>query len=139
MFSEWYFANSPLPASFVSAPLSSLLEVVGVTLGSLFTGGVAGVWSLVRMANLAAFSAGHLLGVLGSPLWLFVALPIWSLLQLAGAGGLVVLLAEPLLVDRFALGKWFVRRRRPLLLFGALYAVGLLAELLLPSIWHFHS
>lgn len=139
MFSEWYFANSPLPASFVTAPLSSLLEIAGITLGSLFTGGVVGVWSLMRMANLAAFSAGHLLGVLGSPLWLFVTLPIWSLLQLSGAGGLVVLFAEPLLVDRFALGDWLARRRRPLLLFGSLYVAGLLAELLLPAIWHFHS
>ncbi len=139
MFSEWYFANSPLPSSFATAPLPSLLEIAGVTLGSLITGGVIGVWSLVRMANLAAFSAGHLLGVLGSPLWLPVTLPIWSVLQLAGAGGLVVLFAEPLLVDRFALGKWFVRRRRPLLLFAAIYVAGLLAEWLLPTIWHFHS
>jgi hypothetical protein len=139
LFSEWYFANSPLPASFATAPMPSLLEVIGVTLGSLLTGGVVGIWSLVRMANLAAFSAGHLLGILGSPVWIFVALPIWSLLQVAGAGGLVVLFAEPLLIDRFALGKWVTRRRKPLLLFSMLYAVGLLAEWLLPTLWHFHS
>jgi hypothetical protein len=76
---------------------------------------------------------------LGSPIWIVVTLPIWSLLQLVGAGGLVVLFAEPLLVDRFGLAKWFRRRHRELIIFGAIYAVGLLAELLLPTFWHFHS
>lgn len=138
-FSEWYFAGSPLPASFTAAPLAKTLEIAGITVGSLFTGGVVGIWSLVRLANLTAFSAGHLLGVLGSPLWIFAALPIWSLLQLAGAAGLVALGAEPMLVDRFALRQWLQRRRRELLLFGAIYAVGLVAEAVLPAFWHFHS
>lgn len=139
MTSEWYFANSPLPASFATEPIAAALEIVGVTLGALLTGGVVGIWSLVRMANLAAFTAGHLLAILGSPVWIVVALPIWSVLQVAGAGGLVVLFAEPLLVDRFALGRWFTRRRRALAIFGALYAAGVLAELILPTFWHFHS
>lgn len=138
MTSEWYFTNSPLPASFVTEPIPATLEIAGVTLGSLFTGGVVGVWSLVRMANLAAFTAGHLLGALGNPLWIVVALPIWSLLQLAGAGGLIVLFAEPLLVDRFRLGRWFPRRRRALAIFGALYLAGVVAEIILPTFWHFH-
>jgi hypothetical protein len=139
MTSEWYFTNSPLPASFAAEPIPAALEIAGVTLGALFTGGVVGVWSLVRMANLAAFITGHLLGILGGPLWIFVALPVWSLLQVAGAGGLVVLFAEPLLVDRFGLGRWFTRRRRALAIFGVLYAAGVLAELILPTFWHFHS
>ncbi|MEJ5247103.1 MAG: hypothetical protein WHS90_05005 [Caldilinea sp.] len=138
-FSEWYFAGSPLPASFAAAPLAKTLEVVGITVGSLFTGGLVGVWSLVRLANLTAFSAGHLLGVLESPLWIFVALPIWSILQLVGATGLVALCAEPMLVDRFAFGRWLQRRRRELLIFGAIYAAGLAAEAVLPAFWHFHS
>lgn len=137
--SEWYFAQSPLPASFTTQPALSLLKVIGVTLGAFATGGVVGLWYVVRMANLAAFSAGHLLGVLGGPLWIGVALPIWSILQIVGASGLVVVCAEPLLADRFAaLGNWLTRRRRPLLWFGALYAAGLLAEWILPTFWHFH-
>ena len=137
--SEWYFARSPLPASFATQPVASVLEVVGVTLGALLTGGLAGVWFLVQMANLAAFSAGHLLGILGSPLWIVVALPVWSILQGIGAGGLVVACAEPLLADRFALGAWLQRRRRWLAWFAAIYAAGLIAEWLLPAFWHFHS
>lgn len=139
MTSEWYFANSPLPASFATELIPAALEIAGITLGALFTGGIIGVWSMVRLANLSAFMAGHLLGVLGNPVWIVVALPIWSLLQLAGAGGLVVLFAEPLLVDRFGLGRWFTRRRRALAIFGAIYVAGVLAELILPTFWHFHS
>lgn len=138
MISEWYFANSPLPASFATQTLASLLEIAGVTLGALISGGVVGVWFLVRMANLAAFSAGHLLGILGSPLWIVVALPIWSVLQLIGASGLVVVCAEPLLTDRFALGAWLARRRRPLLVSGVIFVAGLVAEWFLPAFWHFH-
>lgn len=54
--------------------MASLIEALGVTLGASLTGGVVGVWFLVRMANLAAFSAGHLLGVLANPLLLALSL-----------------------------------------------------------------
>ena len=92
------------------------------------------------MANLAAFSAGHLLGVLANPLLLVVALPIWSVLQVVGAGGLVVVCAEPLLATkRMAFGSWARRRSRWLTWFGAIYVTGLLAEWILPAFWHFHS
>lgn len=137
-FSEWYFAGTPLPAGFEKQPVPRLVEILGITLGSLLTAGVVGAWFLMRMANLAAFSAGHLVSSLGGPLLLPVALPVWSVLQIAGAAGLMVLLAEPLFA-RFAVVAVFRRRRRPLLIFGALYVAGLLAELLLAGLWHFHS
>jgi hypothetical protein len=106
--------------------------------GALASGGLVGVWSLVRLANLTAFGAGHLLGVLGSPLWLPVVLAPWHLLQLAGASSLVVLLAEPLWVVRGVTGSWF-RQRRRWLLFGLLiYLAGVVAEAVLPAFWRFH-
>lgn len=135
--SEWYFANSPLPASPAAAPLASLVEVLGVTLGSWLTAGFLGAWFLVQMANLAAFSAGHLLGIFKNPLLLPVALPIWSILELIGAAGLVVLLAEPLANGRLSLGSVFGARRRRTLIFALLFAAGLLLEWLLPPFWHF--
>lgn len=140
-FAEWYFANSPLPASFATQPLPALVEILGLLGGSLLTGGLVGVWFLVRMANLAAFGAGSLLLALESPLWLPVALPPWSLLQLAGGAGLVVLLAEPLASGGLAAGLRHLagERRRPLLTFGALYLAGLLLELVLPAFWHFYQ
>ena len=135
--SEWYFANSPLPASPATQPVASLAEVLGVTLGSWLTAGFLGAWFLVQMANLAAFSAGHLLGIFKNPLLLPVALPIWSILELIGAAGLVVLLAEPLANGRLSLGSVFGARRRLALIFAVLFAVGLLLEWLLPPYWHF--
>lgn len=139
MTSEWYFARSPLPGGITGEPAATLIEVAGVILGALLTGGLVGAWFLVRMANLAAFSAGHLLGIFGNPLLIFIALPIWSILQIAGAGGLVALCSEPLLSGRFALGAWFRRRKRLLAIFGASYALGLVAEAILPALWHFHG
>ncbi len=139
MTSEWYFANSPLPGSITAEPAAALVEMVGVILGSLLTGGLVGAWFLVRMANLAAFSAGHLLGIFDDPLLLFVALPVWSILEIAGAGGLVVVCSELLLAGRFALGEWFRRRKRLLAIFAAIFGVGLLAEAILPAFWHFHG
>jgi len=137
--SEWYYANYPLPASFGTQLLPSLIEIVGVTLGSLLTGGVVGAWFLLKVANLAAFSAGALLLTLGSPLLLPIALPVWSVLQVVGGGGLLVLLAEPLVCGHFGAGiaNLAGARRRPLLIFSAVYGLGLLLELLLPSFWHF--
>ena len=138
---EWYFASSTLPASFASQPIQSLVEIIGILAGSLFTGGLVGSWFLMRMANLAAFGAASLLLALENPLWLPVTLLPWSLLQLIGGGGLLALLAEPLASGHFAAG---VRnlvgvRRKPLLLFGALYLAGLLLEWVLPSFWHFYQ
>lgn len=138
-FAEWYYANSPLPASFGSQPLASLIEIVGIVLGSLLTGGLVGAWFLMRVANLAAFSAASLLLTLPNGLWLVVALPIWSILQIIGGGGLLVLLAEPLASGRLGTGiaELGQSRRRPLLIFGGVYALGLLLELALAPIWHF--
>jgi hypothetical protein len=137
--SEWYYAGSPLPASFATQPVPSLVEIAGILLGSLLTGGLVGAWFLVKMANLAAFSAGSLLLTMDSLLLLPIALPLWSVLQIAGAGGLVVLLAEPLISGRFAagMGDLFRVRRRPLVVFGAIYLLGLILELILPAFWHF--
>mgnify|MGYP003382383134 CR=1 FL=1 len=139
MTSEWYFARSPLPAGITEEPLAGIVEIAGILLGSLLTGGLVGAWFLMGMANLAAFSAGHLLAIFGNPLLIFIALPIWSILEIIGAGGLVVVFAEPLLSGRFALGSWFQRRKRLLALFGVIFGLGLLAEALLPAFWHFHS
>jgi hypothetical protein len=138
-FAEWYYANGPLPASFVSQPLASLVEIAGIALGSLLTGGLVGAWFLMRVANLAAFSAASLLLTLENPLLIVVALPPWSILQIAGGGGLLVLLAEPLASGRLAAGVRDLggRRRLPLLIFGGLFVLGLLLELVLPPVWHF--
>jgi hypothetical protein len=142
-FAEWYYAanaqTSPLPASFGTQPVPSLVEVLGIVLGSLLTAGLVGAWFLMKVANLAAFSAASLLLTMPNPLWIFVALPIWSLLQIAGGGGVMVLLAEPLASGRFGQGLRELGRSRrlPLLVFGGMFVLGILLELVLPPFWHF--
>jgi hypothetical protein len=138
-YAEWYYANSPLPASFVTQPLASVVEVLGIVLGSLLTGGLVGAWFLMRVANLAAFSAASLLLTLPNGLWIVVALPVWSILQVIGGGGLLALLAEPLASGGLGAGLAALGqgRRRLLLIFGGLYALGLLLEPALAPFWHF--
>ena len=142
-FAEWYYANSaqssPLPASFATQPLASIVEILGIVLGSLLTAGFVGAWFLMKVANLAAFGAATLALTLQSPLLVVVALPLWSILQVIGGGGLLVLLAEPLASGRFGAGlREFGRGRRlPLLVFGGMFVLGILLELALPPFWHF--
>lgn len=138
-FAEWYYADSPLPSSFGSQPLASLAEIAGIVLGSLLSAGLVGAWFLLKLANLAAFSAASLLLTLENPLLIVVALPVWSILQVIGGGGLLALLAEPLASGRLGAGiaELGKSRRRPLLFFGGLFSLGLLLELLLPPFWHF--
>jgi hypothetical protein len=142
-FAEWYYAadaqGSPLPASFATQPIPSLAEIVGITLGSLFSAGFVGAWFLMKLANLAAFSAASLVSTLPNLLWIFVALPIWSILQIVGGGGLLVVLAEPLASGRFMAGLRDLGRDRrlPLLVFGGIFVLGILLEVVLAGVWHF--
>jgi hypothetical protein len=142
-FAEWYYAaeaaTSPLPASFTTQPLASAVEIAGIVLGSLLTGGLVGAWFLMKLANLAAYSAASLLLTLPNFLWIVVALPVWSVLQIAGGGGLLVLLAEPLASGRLAGGLRELSRSRrlPALVFGGMFVLGILLELVLPPFWHF--
>ncbi len=138
-FAEWYYANSPLPASFSTQPAASSIEIVGIVLGSLLTAGLVGAWFLMRLANLAAYTAASLLLTLPNGLWIVVALPLWSVLQVIGGGGLLAVLAEPLASGRLIAGVKALGagRRLPLLIFGAVFALGLILEVLLAPLWHF--
>ncbi len=139
--SEWYYAESILPASFADQPAARLAEVLGITLGSLLTAGLVGAWFLVKAADLAIFSAVSLLLTFDNPIMLPIALPVWSIVQLIGGGGLVVLLAEPLASGHFRIGlrNLVTGRRRFMLIFGGIYVLGLIMELILPGFWHFSS
>lgn len=129
----WLYGAAPLPGGLIVAPLAQLGEIAGVVLGTLATAGLVGAWFLVRGLDLAAFATGVLVRALeDGAIWR--ALPYWALFRLAGLGGLLLLLAEPLLTSRWSpLFYWRERRRLTLVSVGLLL-FGLLLELFLPGL-----
>ncbi|RIK37751.1 MAG: hypothetical protein DCC55_23335 [Chloroflexi bacterium] len=134
-FIAWFYGAGALPASLGVQPGSRILELIGVSLGSLLTGGLVGVWSLVRAANLAAYGAGVLWQDSGHTISLVAGLPIWTLLRLAGYAGLVVLLAAPLFSGNWSPRYYLTHHRRLLVVSTALLLLGLLLEFTLPGAW----
>lgn len=133
----WFYgAKAALrPDSFGAMPLARLIELGGVLLGSLVSGGLIGIWFLVKSVNLAGYGMGALLLSLKSTAALFLALPIWTLLRIAGYAGLITLLSEPLLTSKWQPLFYWRHRRRLILIAGGLLLLGLLLELFLPDLW----
>lgn len=134
-FLAWFYAGEPLPNGLRAQPLGRLVELVGVLVGSLLTGGLAGVWFLVRATNLAAFGAGSLWASSEATLNGLGGLPLWTLLRLAGYAGGIVLLAEPLLTRNWSFAYYLTERRTLILVAILLLVSGLLLELILPNAW----
>ena len=134
-FFGWFYGVEALPASLRVAPLGRLLEIVGIVLGSLLSGGLVGLWFLMRATNLAAYGAGMLWLDTGQMVSVIAGLPVWTLLRIAGYAGLVVLLAEPLFTRNWQFGHYLSDRRTLLLASTALLVAGLLLELILPGAW----
>jgi hypothetical protein len=134
-FSAWFYGAGALPASLVGQPGSRILEVAGILLGSLLTGGLVGVWFLVRAANLAAYGAGVLWYDSGQIINLFGGLPVWTLLRLAGYAGLVALLGAPLFSGNWSPRYYLTHHRRLVVASAGLLLLGLLLELILPGVW----
>jgi len=132
---EWFFGNRQVPDSLAVQPVGRLLEVGGVLVGSLVSGGLIGIWFLVRAVNLSAFGSGALLAPLGGLTGLLAALPVWTLARLAGYGGFVILLAEPLLTRNWALRIFWQERRTLLIGSTVLLVIGLVLEIILPGAW----
>lgn len=144
---DWYYAgavmpdaatvgaNALRPDSFAVRPLARIIELVGISIGSLISMGLIGIWFLVRAVNLAAFSMGSVVLASGEAKAIFGALPLWSLLRIGGYASAVILLAEPLLASNWN-PLFYIRERRRLLLVSiTLILVGLLLELFLPNLW----
>jgi len=133
----WFYgAEAALrPDSFGAAPLLRLMELVGVLIGSLVSGGLIGIWFLVKSVNLAAYGMGALLVALKSAAGLLLALPFWSLLRIGGYAGLIALLGEPLLTGNWQPRFYWQNHRRLIVTAGLLLLIGLLLELFLPDLW----
>lgn len=129
---QWFYTGQALPRGLVASPMAAIIEMAGVVLGSLASAGVIGAFFLVRAANFAAFSMGGLLAAGES---ILAALPLWTLLRLAGYGGFFVLLSRPLLADGGSITPLLRDHRRALLISAGLLALGLIIELFLPGLW----
>ena len=134
-FRTWLFGNGVLPDSLWARPVGRIGELFLITIGGALTAGLLAVWILVRSVNLAGFYLGSLLIDFPSLLALWIGLPLWTLLRLAGYAGWTVLAAEPLLVKNWSPGHLLQKRRRLLLISTACVALGLLLELVLPGLW----
>jgi len=132
---EWAFGAGPLPQNLAAQPLTRLGAFFGMTLGSYATGGLIGFWLLVQAANLAGFTFGSLAATFGGPLGFLVSLPVWSLVRIAAYGGLVVPLAEPLLIGDWSLRSAWQRRRKMLAVSLALLLLSVTLELVMPPLW----
>lgn len=130
----WFYDGALLPRGIQAAPWSRFVEFAGIVAGSLLTAGLVGNWFLVRAVDLAGFGAGSLFATLATPALLPWMIPVWALVRIAGYAGLVILLAEPILTDRWSASAVLSRRRKLLFLSLGLVAAGLLLELVLPGL-----
>ena len=120
-----------MPATLVGRAV----EVAGVLLGSLISGGLIGLWFFARALNRLGFFTGALIGSVDSVLMIVPALNPWTLLRLVGYGGLIAVLSEPLLGGRWSPAFYLRERRRLLEISLVALALGLGLEILLPGLW----
>ncbi len=131
----WAFGASPTPASLRTDPSAHAIELAGVVFGSLLTAGLAGNWFLMRVVNESGFSMGIVWRAVGGPGGLLLAIPVWSLLRIAGLAGFVLLFAQPLLSGQWSPRYYWVAQRRLIIWSVLLFALGLLLGLVVPPLW----
>ena len=114
--------------------LSRLGEISGISLGSLLSAGLVGLWFLIRALNQFGYAAGRL--ALEPPLWPALGLwASWRLITFAGYAGFITLLAQPLLNNNWNPNFYLSQHGRLIRMSALLMALGLLLELTLPGLW----
>ena len=127
----WFYGGGEHPGGWQTEPLRHLVELAGILLGSLVTGGLVGAWFLVSAVDLAAYATGSLLITAQQPLAVVAMVPWGTLLRLAGYATLIVVLSEPLLTRNWSLRDLLAQRGRLLLAAGLFTVLGIAAELVL--------
>ena len=130
---EWSATGLNLPGSILQSPGSRLVEFFGILLGSLLSAGLVGLWFLVRAVNQFGYGVGRL-ALEGSPMLILGLMP-WRLATLAGYAGLTVMLAQPLLTNKWNPAHYFTKQRRLLTASLLLIVLGLILEFALPGLW----
>jgi len=139
-FLEWLYAGSALPDGILTTPVERIVEIIGITVGTLLSAGVLGVWLLVRTINLASFYAGSTINSVGSFAGLLVGIPIWTMLRIVAYIGFVSIFAEPMSTGNWAIGHYLSNPNsstRKQFLLGAviLLVLSLASEIALSGLW----
>ncbi len=132
---EWSYTGAWMPGSLRTRPWTRLLELVGVSLGSLVSAGLIGAWFLVRTVNQLAFAWISLAREVPSGAGVLLGLMPWRWVELAGDVGLYLLFAQPMLRNIWRPGHYLAEQRRLVQIALALVLLGLVLDLLLPGLW----
>ena len=130
----WFFGGAPHPTGLLQQPVTFVIELAGVILGTLVSAGFVGTWFLIRLINQSAYSTGILLGALDSSAQALLVIPYWSLIRAAGYAGLVILCAQPLLTYNWSPSYYWQTQRKLIVYSILLVLLGILLELFLPSL-----
>ena len=129
---QWFYTGQDLPHSLAGSPGAILIEVAGVILGSLATGGVIGAFFLVRAVNFTAFGMG---GLLAGGVGIIAALPLWTFFKVGGYACFFVLFSRPILTGNLLPSTLSGPTRRLLTLGAGLLIGGFFLEFFLPGLW----
>jgi len=132
---EWLFGVGALPASWATEPVRRSVETLGVTLGATVSGGILGVWFLVRSINLFAFGAASAFSATSSVWGLLAGLQPWWLLRVVAYVGVVATFALPGYTGKWTPGGWSPGERRLFWVSAGLLVAALLLEVILPGVW----
>src|SRR5690606_29283082 len=109
---EWLFVRGPLPASWATQAVARSVELLGITLGSVISGGLAGIWFLVRSVNLLAYGVATLWNSAGSVAGLLAGMQPWWILRIVAYVGLVACFAMPGYSGEWNPARWDAGQRR---------------------------
>jgi hypothetical protein len=132
---EWLYTDAVVPFDIQAAPMRRVWEFAGVTLGSIVTGGLVGVWTLLETVNRSAFAAGALLSSLTDEVAFPVAFFPWSILRTAGYLGIVAVCAEPMWTGNWSLARIWRERRMMIIISLGILLVALLFERFFAAGW----
>jgi hypothetical protein len=131
----WVYGAEALPGALGADPSARAIELAGIVLGSLASGGLAGNWMLMRAVNLAGFEIGVAASIIGGPIGLLLAIPVWSLARVAGMAGFVILFSQPLLTGEWSPRRYWDRQRRLIIWSLLLTVLGLVLGFVVPNLW----
>lgn len=132
---EWIYTASAYPSGLAANPVAYIVEFMGIVIGGLVTAGLVGIWFLMRLINLTAYSIGTLTPVAEGTLALLVPLLLWHILRIVGYAALMPLVATPALSGVWSPTIYWQTHRRPILFGLALVIAGILLELLAAPLW----